>query len=140
MNAEEVTQSLAAIALSDDFVLESESLTEEWTTNGAGTETIEPILLFMESHPSLDFGRPGPLVHFVERFYGRGYEQRLIQSIQRRPTALTAWMLNRVINGTKDADKRTSLIDLMEKAGGNPLVDQETRDLITHFVQRTRPS
>jgi hypothetical protein len=140
MNPEEVTQGLAAIALFDDFVPRSESLTEEWTSTGAGVETIEPILRFMESHPSLDFGSPGPLVHFVERFYGRGYEQRLLQSIQRRPIALTAWMLNRVINGTKDAGTRMSFIDLMEKASGNPLVDQETRDLMAHFVQGARTS
>ncbi len=138
MNPEEVTQGLAAIALLDDFLPQSESLIEEWTSTGAGAETIEPILRFMESHPSLDFGSPGPLVHFVERFYGRGYEERLIQSIQRRPTASTAWMLNRVINGTKDASTRMSLIELMEKASGNPLVDQETREVMAHFVHRTR--
>jgi hypothetical protein len=140
MNPEQVTQGLAAIEQLDDFAPRSESLAEEWISAGAGSETIEPILLFMESHPSLDFGSPGPLVHFVERFYGRGYEQWLIQSIQRRPTGLTAWMLNRVINGTKDADTRMSLIDQMEKASRNPLVGQETRDVMAHFVQRARTS
>ena len=30
----------------------------------------------MELNPGLDFGTPGPLVHFVEQFYGNGYEQK----------------------------------------------------------------
>jgi hypothetical protein len=36
----------------------------------------------MESHPSLDFGVPGPLVHFVERFY-----VDLMERARRNPAA-----------------------------------------------------
>ena len=41
------------------------TLAENWETRGVGPEAIEPILRFMEANPGLDFGAPGPLVHFL---------------------------------------------------------------------------
>jgi hypothetical protein len=29
-----------------------------------------------------NFGKPGPLVHFVEMFYKKGYEEKLAESIR----------------------------------------------------------
>jgi len=58
---------------------------------------------FMEEHPEIDYGTPGPLVHFLERFYKKGYEEQLVLSIRRKPTCHTIWMLNRLINGARAA-------------------------------------
>ena len=58
----------------------------------------------MERHPLTDFGSPGPIVHFVERFYKKGYEEELLLSLKRMPTLHTVWMLNRIINGTDQAE------------------------------------
>ena len=33
-----------------------------------------PILELIANHPEVDFGSPGELVHFVEKFYHQGYE------------------------------------------------------------------
>jgi hypothetical protein len=38
------------------------------------SEAIEPILKIMETNPSVDYGEPGPLVHFCESYYKNGYE------------------------------------------------------------------
>lgn len=40
---------------------------------------------------------PGPLVHFVEKYYKHGYEQLLLESVNARPTIHTLRMLNRII-------------------------------------------
>src|SRR5690242_2618518 len=106
MNPATVATELAAIRDASDFSAASEAIVNGWSAAGAGLETVEPILRFLESNPDLDVGSPGPLVHFVERFYGHGYESTLIASVERRPTPHTVWMLNRVINGTKDAETR----------------------------------
>lgn len=67
-------------------------------------EAVEPILRFMEGHPDIEYGTPGYLVHFVEHF--PAYEEKLMASIERQPTPHTEWMLNRVINGERDAQKK----------------------------------
>jgi hypothetical protein len=133
---EEVAVQLEGIAGDEDFPSRADELTEEWESSGAGIETVEPVLKFIESHPEIDFGNPGPLVHFVERFYGKGYEDRLVDSLRRKPTTLTAWMLNRVINGTRDQSARSNLIEVMSSARNNPAADPQARDMIAHFVDR----
>ena len=133
-----VTAQLDRIADADDFLESSHQLVNEWASSGVGVEAVEPILRFIERQPHIDFGSPGPLVHFAERFYGHGYEGMLIDSVQRKPTALTAWMLNRVINGTKTPSRRGELIDEMERITTHPLADDATRQGAEHFVERSR--
>ena len=36
------------------------------------------VFSFMERHPEVDFGAPGPFVHFLEDYAGRGYEELLL--------------------------------------------------------------
>ncbi len=38
------------------------------------------------NHPEVDFGSPGELVHFVEKFYHQGYEDLLLESVLKSPT------------------------------------------------------
>lgn len=133
MDPQVISKDLEQIASSDDFLQKLSTIAARWGTNRS-SEIVEPILQFMEKHPSLDFGMPGPLVHLVEQYYGRGYEQKLVESIQRKPTMHTAWMLNRVINGTKDPDTRARLIATLKESKTNPSIDEATRQRIDHFV------
>ena len=136
MTRKEITDQLQRIASADDFAVRSAELTDAWSLAGLGDETIEPILRFMEQHPAIDFGMPGPLVHFLEQFYGKGYEEKLIESVQRKPTATTVWMLNRVINGTNAPQVKQRLIATMEGARANPLADQNTLQRVHRFLER----
>ena len=63
-----------------------------------GVQAIRQILILHEKHPAFHFGMPGPLTHSIESYYGRGYEDALIESLQRNPTAHTLWLANRIIN------------------------------------------
>ena len=132
---------LERIANSDDFVTASSELVDTWASSGVGLDVVDPVLGFIERHPALDFGSPGPLVHFVERFYGRGYEDKLLESVARKPTPLTAWMLNRLINGAKSEPAKDSLLGAMRRIASDPMADAETRDAAQHFVSRaTNPT
>ena len=94
MNAEDFSRQLEEIAnAGDDFEYQSIQLTERWKGDENASEAVEPILRFMESHPDVDYGTPGALVHFVETF--SSYEQKLVQSVEHRPTPQTVGMLNR---------------------------------------------
>src|SRR5215469_979883 len=111
MTPEEISHQLESIADLDDFEWQSNALVEQWESSNVGFEAVEPILRFMEEHSSIEFGTPGALVHFVEKFYKKGYDEKLLESISRKPTLHTAWMLNRLINGAKEfAEKRRLVV------------------------------
>jgi hypothetical protein len=136
MTALEIANNLERIASTEDFPSRSADLVDAWTAAGAGAEAVEPILRFMEGHPSIDYGAPGALVHFVERFRSKNYQEKLVESIRRKPTSHTIWMLNRLINGTTELDARRFFFDIMEQARLNPLTHQNTILEIDRFLKR----
>jgi len=125
MSPEQISKQLSGIASEDDFAYRADVLVDEWLAAGVGPELVEPILRFIEEHPDIDYGMPGPLTHFVEKYYRKGYEAKLIESIRRRPTFATVWMLNRIINGTKADSEKQMFIAEMEKAKVHPRMDSD---------------
>ena len=127
---------LLSAAASADVVGELALLAEELRELGVGVAAIRPILKFMEAHPHIDLGAPGPLVHFVEQFFGAGYETELLASLGRRPTAHTVWMLNRVINGTKTSAALETMIVGLRAVEQHPAADAEARLQAAGFLER----
>jgi hypothetical protein len=117
----------------DDFEYQSIQLTERWKGDENASEAVEPILRFMESHPDVDYGTPGALVHFVETF--SSYEQKLVQSVEHRPTPQTVGMLNRAINGERDPKKRQALLATLERVLGHPQADSMTRSRAFDYLE-----
>jgi len=136
MDVPTISDQLRQIAAAPDFPGRSAELLDAWQFAKVGIESVDPILAFMEAYPEIDFGAPGPLVHFVESFHGRGYEERLAASLQRKPTSMTAWMLNRLINGTQLVESRRGWIAMMRSAGNHVLADSSVRLRVAHFVER----
>lgn len=104
---------------------------EEIEENYNQLDSVQPLLRLMERHPLTDFGSPGPIVHFVERFYKKGYEEELLLSLKRMPTLHTVWMLNRLINGTDQAEV---YLDLLKEISENTSYDKEIREEALHFL------
>jgi hypothetical protein len=127
---------LDGIASAQDFQGCSARLVDSWRLVGVGVDSVEPILAFMETHPEIDFGAPGPIVHFVETFHGRGYEEHLAVSLQRQPTSMTVWMLKRLINGTQLVESRREWIAIMRNAHNHALADSSVRLLVAEFLER----
>lgn len=135
--APEIAAQLEQAASEDDFEHKCAELTDSWRAANLGIESVEPILRFMEQQPDLDYGSPGPLVHYVEQFYRKGYDDLLRESVERRPTAHTIWMLNRLINGCRLEDARQPLVELMKKSRVHQLIDKRTAELIDRLLTRT---
>ena len=104
---------------------------EEMEENYNQLDSVQPLLRLMERHPLTDFGSPGPIVHFVERFYKKGYEEELLLSLKRMPTLHTVWMLNRLINGTDQAEV---YLDLLKEISENASYNKEIREEALHFL------
>ena len=115
----------------DDFIEVMDDCMQEIEESGIGLQAVEPLLQLMERHPLSDFGMPGSIVHFVEKFYKRGYEQLLISSVERRPTMHTVWMLNRVKNGEENQQE---YIEILHAIVHNEDVEEEIRNSARDFL------
>jgi hypothetical protein len=137
VSTNEIVKQLERIAAAEDFPHEAALLAEQWERSPCDNlDTVEEILRFMEQHTSINLGAPGPLVHFVERFHGNGYESRLLDSVRRKPVAHTVTMLNRLINGTSAPQARRLLIAALEQAKAHPSADSNTQYLVDHYLRR----
>lgn len=116
----------------------SEQLTDSWKAAGLGPDTVAPILRFMERHPDWDFGMPGDFVRYVERFYKQGYEDELVESLRRRPTRHTVWMLNRIINGEKDATRKLSYLKVLSDLAADFRHGASVTDLASELLSMHR--
>ena len=99
---------------------------------------VDAILRFMEKNPDLDYGMPGPAVRFVERFFMKGYETLLLESINRTPTVHTLWMLNRIINSPKLAGRDKYLDALKGVAGREDISDDVRQEAISFLKYQER--
>jgi hypothetical protein len=112
----------------------SQELVDGGLAQGVDCEAVEPVLRFMESHPTLDYGAPGALTHFIERFWRHGYEEKLLASVRRRPTEHTTWLLNRVINGEKDEAVRGTYIAVMRAIAIDAAIEEQARLSASQFL------
>lgn len=87
----------AAVRPNDEFEM-TEEIEEAINSYPNQMELVAPILDIIAHNPLTDFGMPGELVHFVEQFYGQGYEELLMASVKESPTAHNIWMLHRCFN------------------------------------------
>jgi hypothetical protein len=119
--------------LSEDFLDIAYEVIEEIEGCEEAFDAVEPILELIEQNPNIDFGTPGPLVHFVEQFYKKGYEEKLVQSIQRFPTPHTVWMLNRIINGS-EGEQKGYYLNVLQNVLISPNVSKELISITKGFL------
>ena len=95
-------------------------------------ELVAPILEIIESNPDIDFGTPGDLVHFVEKFYKKGYEELLLKSVRKNPTMHNIWMLHRCyIDEDNPLHSKFSL--LIKEIKENKSVSSKIKEVIEEF-------
>ena len=115
----------------DDFEMVITDCMEDIKRNHNQLASVKPLLQLMERNPLIHFGEPEAIVHFVETFYKKGYEEELVDSIKRKPALHTVWMLNRIING---ADNKEYYLSLLKEICENKSYDKEIRDEALHFL------
>lgn len=117
----------------DDFEFIIEENIMKLEVEGVGIEAVTPLLELMERHPMDDFGMPGAIVHFVERFNKNGYEELLIESVKRRPTMHTVWMLNRVMNGSEN---KNDYLEIMKEITERSDIEEAIKNSASEFMDR----
>ena len=117
---------------SDDFIGIAYEVIDKIKETENPFKYVEPFLRLMEENPDADFGLPGPLVHFMESF--NGYEDLLLQSVNRKPTIFTVWLVKRVINDHK-LENRDRYIDVLKKILNNDTVNKEVKQEVLRYLQ-----
>lgn len=95
-------------------------------------DLVAPVLDFISKHPEVDFGAPGELVHFVERFYHQGYEELLMESVLKSPTVHNIWMLHRCYNA-HDPELVSKIKVLIQKIQDSDKTAIEVRAMISEL-------
>ena len=95
-------------------------------------DLVEPILEIIESNPNVDFGMPGDLVHFVEKFYKKGYEELLISSVKRHPTLHNIWMVHRCYNDVENPNHE-KFVKLINGLKDDRSISDEIKKVIHRF-------
>lgn len=129
---EQLLQEMEELVGTDELEYELDGKMMQLEQEGAGLELVTPILQIMERHPLDDFGVPGAMVHFVEQFFRNGYEERLVESLTRRPACHTVWMLNRIINGSEDTQE---YLELLEAIAGREDLEPEIRERAQEYLE-----
>ena len=97
---------------------------------------IPELFSVMERLPDADLGTPGPLVHTLEQL--QGYEKELVRSVGRRPSQLSVWMVNRILNTELSDDDRRTYMSLLAGAAANPNALKSVRDDARNFIKFQR--
>lgn len=116
-----------------EFILLQYDVVDKMEADEIGFVAVQHILTVMEKNPLVEFGTPGPLTHFIEKFYKEKqeeYENVLKKSVEDNPTIHTVWLWNRLINGAED-----NKYELLEAIRDNLALHQEIRVVAAGFVE-----
>ena len=96
------------------------------------TELAAPILFAtMERLDGCDLGSPGPLVHTLESM--PSYQRFLKDSLFRKPTPLSVWMTNRIVNS--HPKNGADWLSLLRRTSSHPAASAETKQQALHFLK-----
>ena len=95
---------------------------------------VEPLIRIIQENPTFDFGIPGVIVHFLEKYDEEKYDKILVESVMKHPTEHTIFMMNRIINGSSDEKKREYIELYMNLLCGNR-INNELKNIINEFLE-----
>jgi hypothetical protein len=117
-----------------DLTQELDELLEHASPSDANDATFQAAFQFFERHPTCELGSPGPLVHWLEKAFPL-YIEALLDSVNRRPTDHTLWMINRIINANITQQTRQSLLSAIRSASTRTDVEASTAASALEFLQ-----
>ena len=132
MTKEQIIGALKAAAKPYEEYYIDDEVVDAINTYSNPYELVAPILEIIADNPSVDFGMPGELVHFVEQFYKNGYEELLIASVSEIPTPHNIWMLHRCYNDINNP-QRDKFAEVIRELKNEESISVEIKDAIDEF-------
>ena len=121
-------------AICEEDFFETNEILEEICKNEMGEEYVEFLINFMSDNPDIDYGVPGPVVHFIEKYPVDFYLGFLLKAIERKPNDTLLWMLNRIANVSDKKDKK-KYMDVFQKTAKRKDIDAITKDTALRFYK-----
>lgn len=97
---------------------------------------IEPLFKLFERFPFFNFGNPGKIVHYLERFADEVYVPLLYDSVRREPTEYNVWLVNRYLNTLDNTEKAEGIMILEEALQKD--IDEGVKDWINDFLEEQK--
>ena len=132
MTKEEIITQLQNAAKEDEAYYMDDDLIDAINEYPEPFELVEPILEIIGTNPTVDFGMPVDLVHFVELFYKHGYEELLVSSVRKNPTAYNIWMVHRCFIDVNNP-KRDMFVKLIKELKDDSSVSTDIKKEIDEF-------
>lgn len=120
-------------AILEENLYETNNILENIKYESNSFEYVERIFELIENNPNLYFGNPGPIVHFMELYYKKGYEDLLLKSVNKCPTMQTIFMMSRVINDPK-LEEREKYINTLKTLLQKNCIDKEIKEEIESIL------
>lgn len=119
--------------LDEDFYLTNDIL-ERIKAEENGESYIHDLMEFMSENPALDYGMPGPIIHFIESYGIDKYIDTLLELENSKPNVYFNWMLNRIINVT-EGELKEKYIKILQNVANRTDIEQYICDVAKEFVE-----
>lgn len=96
--------------------------------------SVKPLIKIIQENPEFDFGNPGEIVFFLEKYDEEKYDKILVESLMEKPTEHTVFMMNRIINGASE-EKKSEYIELYMKILCDNRINDELKNIIKEFLE-----
>ena len=96
--------------------------------------TVKSLIKIIQENPEFDFGNPGEIVFFLEKYDEEKYDRILVESVMEKPTEHTIFMMNRIINGASE-EKKSEYIELYMKILCDNRINDELKNIIKEFLE-----
>lgn len=120
-------------AILEENLYETDNIIEKIKYENNSFEYLECIFELIENNPNLYFGNPGAIVHFMELYYKKGYEDLLLKSVTKCPTMQTIFMINRIINDPK-LEEREKYINALKTLLCKNCIEKEIKEEIESIL------
>lgn len=94
---------------------------------------LKPLFQLLLNNGSFNFGSPGAVVHYLEKFDNEVYVPELVSALKIKPTEHLIWMLNRYINSV-DEEAEEEGINLLKSIAENS-TDKYIVEVAKDFLQ-----
>lgn len=118
----EIISDLDNFCIEGDYLAALSKLTDEVLASGKKEEALDAMISLLEKNPDEEIGSPGPLIHAIEKC--QGFEEKLCQSVKRRPSTLAIWALYRVI----EKHPERHYIEALKEASINMNASEQIRE------------
>lgn len=121
-----------------EFVPIAEKLIDRLNALPNPLEAFTPIFKLIEENEEAEYGlgSPGDIGHFLESYYQKGYEKYLLESLDRKPTFYTTFLLHRIIRDDEN-ENRSAYLNRLKALSTSTNISAELKeelvDMLTDF-------